>query len=142
MVRSLMPSASLRAAGALLGTAALVALVPIGASAAATSAPASVANPVATSCYGGAVAVTLPANGYSKVFTTTSRCNDIDLRINSGGGQWVAVCWAAHNNCQSSWTWVPQDGAFHVVATTVLDGTTFYFDTTEGGGTRQGSVAA
>lgn len=96
---------------------------------------------VLVTCYGGSVAITLPPNGYSGEYTTSSRCRDINLRIDSGGGQWVAVCWAAHNSCQDHWTWVPQDGSYHVVATDVLDGTRFYFTTTGGGGNRYGRTA-
>lgn len=96
---------------------------------------------VQATCYGGSVAITLPPSGYSGVYTTSSRCDDINLRIDAGGGQWVAVCWARYNICQGSWTWVPQDGSYHVVATDVLDGTTFYFVTTGGGGNRTGRVA-
>ncbi|WP_351235296.1 hypothetical protein [Streptomyces sp. NPDC002133] len=95
----------------------------------------------ATTCYGGSVAINLPPNGYSSVYTTSSRCNDINLRIDSGGGQWVAVCWAKYQTCQKDWTWVPEDVGYRVVASDVLDGTTFYFVTTNGGGTRSGRTA-
>jgi hypothetical protein len=110
------------------------------ASAASTNTPTVMNNN--TTCYGGAVSVTLPPNGYSRDFTKNANCNDINLEITSGGGQWVAVCWVVQNNCQNHWTWVPQDGSFHVVATSVLNGTIFQFVTTNGGGTRQGLVAA
>jgi hypothetical protein len=53
----------------------------------------------------------------------------------------VAVCWTDHGNCQDHWTWVPQDGSYHVVATDVLDGTHFQFVTTNGGGSRTGRAA-
>jgi hypothetical protein len=130
-------SARLKAVALVTGVLALSAVAPVTASAA-TARPT-----IATvTCYGGAVPVTLPANGWSKTFTKSSRCNDINLKITSGGGQWVAVCWAAHNTCQSSWTWVPEDGSFHVVASNVITGTTFYFAEAAGGGTRQGYVAA
>lgn len=96
---------------------------------------------VAVTCYGGSVGISLPPNGYSGDYTTSSRCSDINLRIDSGGGQWVAVCWARHGTCQGSWTWVPEDVGYRVVATDVLDGTTFYFTTTGGGDTRGGRTA-
>ncbi|MCA6096661.1 hypothetical protein LE181_31450 [Streptomyces sp. SCA3-4] len=126
-----------RALGLVLaGTAALSVALPATASAAQTS-----GTTAAASCYDGSVGISLPANGYSREFTTTSRCADINLRIDSGGGQWVAVCWAAHGSCQSSWTWVPQGGGYHVVASDVKNGTKFYFTTTNGGGTRHGRAA-
>lgn len=108
------------------------------ASAATTSDSATTASQPNVTCYGAAFSVTLPANGYSGDFTKKSYCNDINLKITSGGGQWVAVCWVTHNNCQSNWTWVPQDGNFHVVASSVLNGTVYQFTTTEGGATRHG----
>jgi hypothetical protein len=111
-------------------------LVPATASAATES-----ASQAATTCFGGSVSISLPPNGYSGTYTTSSRCNDINLRIDSGGGQWVAVCWAAHNSCQDHWTWVTQGAGYIVVATDVLDGTTFYYTTTGGGGTRGGRTA-
>ncbi|MET8831997.1 hypothetical protein ABZX40_39110 [Streptomyces sp. NPDC004610] len=119
-----------------LTTAALVA----GGLTAATAASVTTAS-AATTCYGGSVAITLPPNGYSGTYTTSSRCNDINLRIDSGGGQWVAVCWARYNTCQDHWTWVAEDVGYKVVADTVLDGTAFYFVTTGGGGTRYGRAA-
>lgn len=96
---------------------------------------------VAATCYGGSVAISLPSNGYTGTYTASYRCNDINLRIDSGGGQHVAVCWARHNTCQGGWTWVPEDVGYRVLATDVLDGTTFYFTTTGGGGTRTGRTA-
>jgi hypothetical protein len=108
---------------------------------AAPTAPAAQDPGVAVTCYGGSVPITLPPSGYSAVYTTSSRCQDINLRIDAGGGQWVAVCWARTNTCQSSWTWVPEDVGYRVVATDVLDGTTFYFVTTGGGGNRTGRAA-
>ncbi|POX63504.1 hypothetical protein C3492_10060 [Streptomyces sp. Ru62] len=95
----------------------------------------------AVSCYDGSVSISLPPNGYSGTYTTSPRCNDINLRIDSGGGQWVAVCWAKYNTCQDHWTWVAEDAGYKVVATDVLDGTAFYFVTTGGGGTRTGRTA-
>jgi len=112
---------------------------------ASSAAPAAVqhADLAAVTCYGGAVSATLSPGGYTPTFTTTTRCADINLRINSGGGAWVAVCWVAHGYCQDHWTWVPQDGSFHVVASSVLDGTKFDFDTWAGnsGGARAASAA-
>lgn len=126
----------LRAAGTVLGVLALSAFLPAGA-----SASTSVVKP-AVSCYGGGVAVSLPANGYSTTFTTSSRCTDINLKISSGGAQSVAVCWASTDTCQPAWTLVPQDGNFHVVASGVKDGVSFTFVTTGGGGTRLGVEAS
>ncbi|MGX4688287.1 hypothetical protein [Streptomyces sp. JNUCC 63] len=132
-----MKDRALRKAGRVsLGLAGLAAVLATPATASAT--PQSV--DAAASCYGGSVAVSLPPDGYSKHFTTSSRCADINLRIDSGGGQWVAVCWAKYNTCQKDWTWSGQ-GAYKVIASDVKDGTEFYFVTTGGGGTRTGRTA-
>src|SRR5262249_32302220 len=79
---------------------------------------------VQTTCYGGSQSISIyvphdPDQGYSGHYWTSSRCNDINLRIDSGGGAYFAVCWARYNKCQSGWTYVPQDGSYHVVATDV-----------------------
>lgn len=94
-------------------------------------------------CYDGSVAITLPRAGYSPTYTASSRCADINLRIDSGGGMWVAVCWAKYGTCQSGWTWVSEDVGYRTVATGVVDGTTFYFVTSNenGGGNRSGRTA-
>lgn len=122
----------------ILATSALFLSFLVPATASATTAG---ANQAAATCYGGSVAISLPANGYSSTYTTSSRCSDINLRIDSGGSQWVAVCWAARGYCQDHWTLVTEDAGYTVVASDVLDGTTFYFVTTNGGGTRSGRTA-
>jgi hypothetical protein len=105
------------------------------------------AGPLVT-CYGGSVPISIhvplsPSQGYSGNYWTSSRCADINLRIDSGGGAYFAVCWARYNTCQDHWTYVPQDGNYHVVASDVKDGTEFYFTstTTTTPGWRSGRVA-
>ncbi|MEU1624942.1 hypothetical protein ABZ746_06255 [Streptomyces sp. NPDC020096] len=83
----------------------------------------------ATSCYGGSVAVSLPERGYSNTYTTTSRCNDINLRLYTDDGLEVRVCWAKNHTCQNGWTIVDRLTEWSVIATNVAHGTRFYFQT-------------
>ena len=103
---------------------------------------------IQTTCYGGSVSISVfvplaPRQNWSSHYITSSRCNDINLRIDSGGDAKFAVCWARFGTCQDHWTLVPQDGIYHVVATNVKDGTEFYFATTATNfaGTRKGRTA-
>ncbi|MGH3624658.1 MAG: hypothetical protein ACRDQ5_23200 [Sciscionella sp.] len=109
----------------------------------ATTASAATAGPeqVAATCYGGSTAVTLPSRGYSRTFTTSTRCLDINLKITSGGGGYVAVCFNRTNKCQSRFTYIPQNRHYHVVASNVLNGTKFYFQLYNSG-TRHGRQAS
>ncbi|MDF2254819.1 hypothetical protein [Streptantibioticus ferralitis] len=117
---------------ALAATTTLAGLATLGLTAPAQAA-ARVAAPqpasVATSCYGGSVALSLPENGYSNTYTTTSRCNDINLRLNTEDGLEVRVCWAKNHTCQNGWTIVSRLTEWSVIASNVTHGTRFYFQT-------------
>ncbi|WP_328499679.1 hypothetical protein OG828_48825 [Streptomyces sp. NBC_00457] len=87
----------------------------------------------ATTCLGGAVTFTKPDGEYYQpssptVYKTTSRCADINLRLNTGKS--VKVCFYKSdytlNYCQSNYTQVPWDN-WTVVASDVNDGTLFRF---------------
>ncbi|AOS64091.1 hypothetical protein [Actinoalloteichus hymeniacidonis] len=80
------------------------------------------------SCYGGAVSyktmgIHLPSStGY---YRTTSRCNDINLRLDQGSDSVSAiVCFRRTGACNNAKT-VKLGGGWHVIATDVLDGTDF-----------------
>ncbi|MGW3106184.1 hypothetical protein [Streptomyces sp. NPDC001100] len=91
--------------------------VPAPASAATTAA-------AATSCYGGAVTV-----HYGDVldfgpYWTTSRCDDINMRVVGGDAEYVVACvkFAKTGVC-NRWTKVGR--SWTTIATDVLDGTKF-----------------
>ncbi|MFE9605091.1 hypothetical protein [Streptomyces hokutonensis] len=87
-------------------------------------ASAATATAAATSCYGGAVTV-----HYGDVldfgpYWTTSRCNDINMRVVGGDAEYVVACvkFAKTGVC-NRWTRVGR--TWTTVATDVLDGTKF-----------------
>ncbi|MEU1597073.1 hypothetical protein ABZ468_30530 [Streptomyces sp. NPDC005708] len=92
------------------------------------------AQAAATSCYGSAKSYSKPAgdrwvpnNGQSRL-TTTSNCNDINIKPNTTTS--VAVCFYPSSGaayCQSAFKTAPA-GQWTVVATDVKDGTRFVFD--------------
>lgn len=87
----------------------------------------------ATTCYGGAISFqrNVPYDGYTQLgpYTTTSRCNDINLKITSGGGeQGVSACvvFIKHTDlCNYQTIFGPGDWSWKTIATDVLDGTSF-----------------
>lgn len=107
-------------------SAVLVTQIPAQAS---TTSPSS----AATTCYGGASSwsrstyangtIRLPSSGY---YTTTSRCGDINFKIDSSGDLGtvdVDVCFQS-TGCNSM-KYI-SDYNWHLIATDVKDGTTFY----------------
>ena len=87
-------------------------------------ASAATATAAATSCYGGAVTV-----HYGDVldfgpYWTTSRCNDINMRVVGGDAEYVVACvkFAKTGVCNR---WTRVGWAWTTVATDVLDGTKF-----------------
>lgn len=90
---------------------------------------------VAASCYGGERYIPTTSPGFypsgSSRLTTSSRCNDINLRItnNDSNGKKVRVCFYPSSGglqCQSSWKRV-YGSSWRVIATDVRDGTRFKF---------------
>ncbi|MEU6200244.1 hypothetical protein [Streptomyces sp. NPDC047061] len=97
--------------------------VPAPASAA-TAAATTTATAAATSCYGGAVTV-----HYGEVldfgpYLTTSRCNDINMRVVGGDAEYVVACvkFAKTGVCNR---WTKVGWSWTTIATDVLDGTRF-----------------
>ncbi|WP_327353959.1 hypothetical protein [Streptomyces sp. NBC_01304] len=88
----------------------------------------------AASCYGGAVAYSKAAGAhYTSMKTTSSRCNDINIKNNGNSGtvfRYVKVCFYNSDNtlnyCQSSYKKAYTD-KWKAVATDVADGTKYKF---------------
>ncbi|MFC8665908.1 MULTISPECIES: hypothetical protein [Streptomyces] len=105
------------------------------ASGALAAAPAAQAQPAdatgALSCYGSAKSFSKPAGDLfypaAGHLTATSNCSDINIK--STYNVYVAACFLPTSGgeyCQSNWTYAP-GGQWTVVATSVVDGTRFYF---------------
>jgi hypothetical protein len=107
----------------------------------------------ATSCYGGAksFSVFIPTDDNRVLpgasdpnwhyYTTTSRCNDINLKFTSGGRISACVIFIRHTSSCNYWTdFYPGDN-WKTVATTVLDGTDFVILLDFGSGSYTGLVA-
>ncbi len=98
----------------------------------------------ATSCYGGAITVNVSA-AYQKTgpYTTTSRCNDINLKITKVTNWRVAtVCWYNYGTCSNNGYWFePGQTGWVVIASDVKDGTKFTIQWSDGFGPTTGSLA-
>ena len=97
------------------------------------SASAAAATP-ALSCYGGASYFTVTTGTYGSnqigPYYTTSRCNDINLRL-SGISYDMPVCviFVRHtSSCNHITDIPPGDSSWHVIASNVKDGTAFKVD--------------
>ncbi len=87
---------------------------------------------VAGTCYGGAEQVAI-RDGRSGTAMASARCADVNLQIaERSGSLTVRVCFQRTLACQDTWTVVPDDGHFHVVARDVRDGATFWFEERSG----------
>ncbi|NJQ17170.1 hypothetical protein [Streptomyces bohaiensis] len=81
---------------------------------------------IASSCYGGAQRYSKPGNQPLLMwFTTSNRCNDINLRPNTN--RYVKVCFGTRaSDCQANWT-LAKAGQWNAIATNVLPGTRYMF---------------
>ncbi|MFF4901588.1 hypothetical protein [Streptomyces sp. NPDC001068] len=118
MIRSRTLAAALITAGALLG----VGVAPASAQASAA----------ATSCYGGAKTLTYHYQAAAKeygTYTTSSRCNDINLRlITDEPGVYLDACvvFTDHTTkCNNGDAYTTHGTEWGTIATDVLDGTHF-----------------
>jgi hypothetical protein len=84
-------------------------------------------------CYDHARSYSKPSGSYdypvndTSYLTTTSYCNDIQIKPTSG--RYVLVCFRPSSGaeyCQSNYKWAAAN-TWTVIATDVLDGTQFYF---------------
>ncbi|MFP8943961.1 hypothetical protein ACLIYM_21335 [Streptomyces fenghuangensis] len=95
------------------------------------------------SCYGGASSFSKASGRHTtSVFRTSTRCNDINLKMGSSG-RYVKVCFKLSSgsfDCQSDYKWAPS-GSWKVIATNVRDYQefVFFFQST---GSASGSYAA
>ncbi|GGM51522.1 hypothetical protein GCM10011608_40570 [Micromonospora sonchi] len=101
----------------------------------ASAEPVGISATAAATCYGGAVSFPTQTLGVagtrrlpsaSSYYTTSSRCQDINIKFANpeAGNVQVRVCWVSHGTC-NSWKTVLMDTAWKVIATDVLDGTRF-----------------
>ncbi|MET9409245.1 hypothetical protein ABZX90_26310 [Streptomyces sp. NPDC002935] len=100
----------------------LVALaVTVPAPAHASAAPATTA---ATSCYGGAVTVSTDDSLEFGPYTSSARCNDINVRIVGGDADSVNACvkFVRYGQCNY---WTNVGWGWKTIATDVLDGSRF-----------------
>jgi len=88
------------------------------------SASAASASSAATTCYGGAVTVRYGDVVDFGPYWTTSRCQDVNMRVISGTADYVDACvkFAKTGTC-NRWTKVGR--SWTTIATDVLDGTKF-----------------
>ncbi|GHE73760.1 hypothetical protein [Streptomyces capitiformicae] len=95
------------------------------------------------SCYDGASSFSKASGRHTtSVFRTSTRCNDINIKMSSGG-RYVKVCFKLSSgsfDCQSDYKWAPS-GSWKVIATDVRDFQefVFFFDSTS---SASGSYAA
>ncbi|MGW3817335.1 hypothetical protein [Streptomyces sp. NPDC005046] len=103
------------AAVALLATLSVTVTVPASAASAATA---------ATSCYGGAVTVSTNDSLEFGPYTSSARCDDINVRIVGGDADSVNACvkFVRYGRC-NYWTNVGR--GWKTIATDVLDGSRF-----------------
>ncbi|MGW3664677.1 hypothetical protein [Streptomyces sp. NPDC005141] len=103
------------AAAALLATLSVTVTVPASAASAATA---------ATSCYGGAVTVSTNDSLEFGPYTSSARCDDINVRIVGGDADSVNACvkFVRYGRC-NYWTNVGR--GWKTIATDVLDGSRF-----------------
>lgn len=111
--------------------AALAALAP-------AAAEASPAESLAAGCraapYSASFSIYFETEAYNDlgVYTTTSQCNDINIRSTGSAGFKVCVIFTKVGNCNYTTT-VPPSGQWVNAATNVRDGTTFYLRLYKGG---------
>jgi hypothetical protein len=66
-------------------------------------------------------------------YTTTTQCQDINMRSTSGTGFYACVIFIRHTSACNYRTFVPAGGQWINIATTVLDGTVFNVRVFKGG---------
>jgi hypothetical protein len=95
------------------------------------SAKADVASPQATGCraapYSAWFGVLFETENHLDLgpYTTTTQCQDINIRSTDGAGFSACVIFIRHTTTCNYTTFVPANGQWVNIATTVLDGTVF-----------------